>query len=174
MSKNLLSAIIASVSVLVFFLLVLPTFDQTRMLRSSIGERADILNEAQEISDRINSLNQEIDSRRQNIDKLDRLLPKKKQVPELLSSMESIVSASGTTLIEMNLSDVVREGNVKKISATLKLNGDFASFMNFLDLLERNLRLIDVSNLDVAAQQIERTKTINYDVRFEMNYLSSK
>lgn len=174
MIRKFFSSIIAVASILIFFLLVLPAFDQTRMLRGSIGERVDIINEVQEASNRISSLNREIESRRQEIDKLDQLLPKDKKVPELLSNMESIVSASGMTLSEMNLSDVAGAGNARKVNATLKLNGSFTSFINFLDLLERNLRLIDVSTLDVAAQLTEGTKEINYDVRFEINYLTSQ
>ncbi len=172
MSDKLLSSILTAVSIFIFFLLVLPAFDQTRMLRDSIEERDGILNEAREISARINDLNREIETRRQDIEKLDRLLPGEKQVPELLSNMESIVSASGMILTEMNLSEVAAQSDIRKINATLKLNGGFASFINFLDLLERNLRLIDVSTLDVAAQLIEGTRAINYDVRFEINYVA--
>lgn len=174
MNQKLFSSIISVASILIVFLLVLPTFDQTRMLRGSIKERVDIINEVQEISNRISILNQGIESRRQEIDKLDQLLPKDKKVPELLSNMESIVSASGMVLTEMNLSDVAQVDNVRKVNTTLKLNGSFTAFINFLDLLERNLRLIDVSTLDVAAQLIEGTKAINYDVRFEINYLTSQ
>ena len=174
MNQKLLSSIIASGSILVFFLLVLPAFDQTRMLRDSIEERAGILNEAQEISGRINDLNREIEARRQDIDKLDQLLPGEKQVPELLSNMESIVSASGMSLTEMNLSEAAAVSGARKINATLKLSGGFASFLNFLDLLERNLRLIDVSTLDVAARLVEGSRDINYDVRFEINYLAEQ
>lgn len=172
MNQKLLSSIIASSSILIFFFLILPTFDQTRMLRDSIEERDGILNEAQGISARINDLNREIETRRQDIEKLDRLLPGEKQVPELLSNMESIVSASGLILTEMNLSEAAAQSGIRKINATLKLSGGFTSFINFLDLLERNLRLIDVSTLDVAAQLIEGSRAINYDVRFEINYLA--
>lgn len=173
MTQNLSSSILISTSILIFFLLILPAFDNALMLRNSIEERENILSETREVSDRINSLSQEIELRDRDIDNLDKLLPKEKQVPELLSSIESIVSASGLILTEMNFSDVSgKEGSVKKVNSTMKLTGSFASFMNFLDLLERNLRLIDVAALDVAAQVIEGTKAINYDVRLEVNYLT--
>ena len=173
MNQKFLSSIIAAGSILIFFLLVLPAFDQTRMLRDSIEERDGILNEAQEISARINDLNREIDTRRQDIDKLDRLLPGEKQVPELLSNMESIVSASGLILSEMNLSEVPGQGKIGKINGTLKLSGSYPSFVNLLDLLEKNLRLIGVSTLDAAAQITEGAKTLNYNLNFEINYLAN-
>ena len=171
MNPKLISSIIVAASVLIFFLLVLPAFDQTLMLRGSINEREAVLAEAREISNRVSELNRQIDSRRSEVEKLDRLLPKSKETPELLTSIESIVSASGMILTEMNLSEVSGQTEIKKISGSFKLTGSFASFMNFLDLLERNLRLVDVGAIDVAAQLIEGTRTINYDVRFEANYL---
>lgn len=174
MSNKLLSSIITAVSILILFFLVLPAFDQSRMLRDSIKEREDALKESQEISIRIKSLNQEIESRKADIDKLDKLLPGQKEIPELLSGMESIVTASGMILTEMNLSETAGQGSIMKINGTLKLNGSFASFMNFLDLLEKNLRLIDVGTLDAAAQLVEGSRVLNYDVRFEASYLTEK
>lgn len=174
MINKFLPSIIAAASLLVFFLLVLPVFDKTRLLRDSIREREDILREAEEISARVGSINREIEARKADIDKLDRLLPKEKEIPEILSSIESIVSGAGMTLSEMNLSDVPGQGQRRKINGTMKLSGGYSSFVSFLDLFEKNLRLTGVAALDVAAQLIEGTRTLNYDVRFEVNYLASE
>ncbi len=171
MNSKAVSSIINVSSVLIFFLLVLPAFDQTRMLRGSIEERENILTETQEISNRISELNRSIESKKQEVDKLDQLLPREKEIPELLSNIESIVSASGLILSEINLSEFSGQNEIGKINGTMKLSGNFVSFMNFLDLLEKNLRLIDVITVDAAAQAAEGTRTINYDVRFEASYL---
>lgn len=174
MINKFLPSITAAASVLIFFLLVLPAFDKTRFLRDSIQEREDILKEAEDLSARVRGLNQEIEVRRADIDKLDRLLPKEKQLPEILSGIESIISGSGMTLSEMNLSDVPGQDQRRKINGTMKLSGGYPSFVGFLDLFEKNLRLTGVAALDVAAQLIEGTRTLNYDVRFEVNYLTSE
>ena len=172
--NKFLPSIYAASAILVFFLLVLPAFGHTRMLNASIKEREGILKEAEEISNRIIELNSEIEAKRSEIDKLDRLLPKEKEVPELLSSLESIVSSSGLVLTEMNLSEVSDQNDAKKINGTLKMTGSYGAFVNFLNLVEKNLRLIDVMALDVAAQSIEGSRAVNYDVRFEVNYLPSE
>lgn len=132
------------------------------------------MTEAQEISNRIRELNQEMDRRRNEVAKLDELLPRKKGTAEILVNLESIVSASGMLLSELNLSEVSGLGEVKKINGSMKLAGSFASFMNFLDLLEKNLRLIEISTIDAAAQSAGGAKTINYDIRFEASYLSQE
>lgn len=172
MSNKLLSSIFAAGSILIFFLLVLPAFDQTRMLRGSIKEREEILKEARELLSQVNNLNREIEAKKNDIDKLDRFLPRGKELPEFLSNIESIVSASGMILSEMNLSEASGQGKIRKINGTLKLVGSFASFVSLLDLLEKNLRLIEVGTLDAAAQLTEGTKTLNYNLSFEINYLA--
>ncbi|MEK7537231.1 MAG: type 4a pilus biogenesis protein PilO [Patescibacteria group bacterium] len=172
MNNKILSSIVAAGSILIFSLLVLPAFDQTRMLLSSIKEREDIFREAGEISSQVKNLNREIEARKNDIDKLDRLFPREKELPEFLSNIESIVSASGMILSEMNLSEVPGQGKIRKINGTLKLNGSYPSFVNLLDLLEKNLRLIEVTTLDAAAQFTGGAKTLNYDLSFEINYLA--
>ena len=173
MNQKFLSSIIAAGSILIFFLLVLPAFDQTRMLRGSIKEREEILKEAEELLNQVKNLNREIEAKKSDIDKLDRLLPREKELPEFLSNIESIVSASGLILSEMNLSEVPGQGKIGKINGTLKLSGSYPSFVNLLDLLEKNLRLIGVSTLDAAAQITEGAKTLNYNLNFEINYLAN-
>jgi len=174
MTNKFLSSILAAASILIFFLLVLPAFDQTRSLRNSIKEREAVLTEAQEISNRIKELNQEIDRRKSEVEKLSQFLPRQKGTAEILANLESIVSASGMLLSELNLSEVSGLGEIKKINGNLKLSGSFASFMNFLDLLEKNLRLIEISTIDAAAQAAGGGRTINYDLRFEASYLSQE
>ena len=171
MNDRFISSIMIAASILVFFFLALPSFDKTRMLSASISEREEILLEAEAIKARVAELDREIDSKKAEVDKLNILLPKEKMIPELLSGIESLVAASGMSLTEMNLSELSGQEKIKKLSGNLKLNGSFVSFMQFLDLLEKNLRLIDLITVDVAAQLTEGARVINYDLRFEVNYL---
>ena len=167
----MISSILIAVSILVFFFAVLPSFDKTRTLRASIGERQDILLEASEIKARVGEMNREIDLKKAEVDRLDILLPKEKMIPELLSGLESIMAASGMSPTEVNISELSTQQDMKKLSGNLKLNGSFVSFMQFLDLLEKNLRLIELITVDVSAQLTEGVRVMNYDLRFEVNYL---
>ena len=174
MNNKFISSIAAVSAILVFFLLVLPAFDKTRMLRGSIKERKAVLNEAAEISLKIKDLNREIESRKTEIEKLDRLLPLEKELPELLVNVESIVSSSGMNLLEINLSEVSGREAVNKINGTMKLDGSFVSFVNLLDLLEKNLRLVEVGVVEIGAQSVEGSRRLNYDLRFEVSNLAEE
>lgn len=171
MNDRLISSIMIAVSILIFFFLAMPAFDKTRTLNASVKERESILLEASEIKARVGGLNREIDSKKAEVDKLDILLPKEKMIPELLSGIESVMAASGMNLTEVNISELSAQEEIKKLSGNLKLNGSFVSFIQFLDLLEKNLRLIDLITVDVSAQLTEGARVINYDLRFEVNYL---
>ena len=171
MTNKLIPSIIFAASILIFFLLVLPAFDQTRALRGSVKEREEILREAEAISDQVKNLNREIEANKNNISKLDLLLPREKELPEFLSNIESIVFSSGMTLSEMNLSEVSSQGEIGKINGTLKLSGSYSAFLNLLDFLEKNLRLIEVATLDAASQTTGGAKALNFDLVFEINYL---
>ncbi|OHB17010.1 MAG: hypothetical protein A2913_01290 [Parcubacteria group bacterium RIFCSPLOWO2_01_FULL_40_65] len=171
MNNKFLFSIIISSSVLIFFLLVLPIFDKTRMLKGAIEQREIMLAELQSISNRVKELSSGIETNENNISKLDQLLPKQKEVSEILISIESITSASGLLLSEISLSESIGEG-VNKINVNLKLSGNFDSLMTFFDLLEKNVRLIEVNNIDIASEAIGGSSTINYNIRFEASYLT--
>ena len=174
MTDKFVSSILIAASILLFFLMVLPAFDKTAALRGSVGEREKILQEMEEIQNRVQELVQEMDSRETEVDRLDLLLPKEKMIPELLSSIESIVAGSGLSLTGINVAELSSQDKKKKLSGDLKLSGSFPSFMNFLDLLEKNLRLINLTTVDASAQLTGGGNAINYSLRFETNYLSKE
>jgi len=172
MNPKLLSSIYIASSILIFFLLVLPAFDKTKMLRAALTEREEMFIELQEITKSVEELNQEIDKNKNDIAKIDQLLPKQKEVSEIITAVENIVSSSGLSLLEITFSEFKGEP-IGTITGNLKLVGDFNSLINLLDLLEKNLRLVEINSLDVASQFSGGASTINYDIKFEASYLNS-
>jgi Tfp pilus assembly protein PilO len=169
-NHRLYFSIIVSISILVFSLLVLPAFDKTRTLSGSIKERENMLDELQQTAGRIAEFNNEIKTNEANIAKLDQLLPRQKEVSEILVTIESIISSSGLYLSELSISEPVSQG-IGKVNANIKLTGEFYSLMNFLDLLEKNLRLIEINAIDISTQPGGGLSAINYDIKFEASYL---
>lgn len=174
MNQKLLSSIYISSSILIFFLLVLPAFDKTRMLRQALAERSDMYAELQEISKSVEELNRGVDEKKGDIAKLDQLLPKQKDVSEMISAIENIVSSAGLNLSEISFSELKGEG-ISVISGSIKLTGGFNSFVSFLDLMEKNLRLVEINMIDIAPQSGGLgANTINYDVKFSASFINSQ
>lgn len=171
MSDKLFSSIIITVSILILFLLILPSYDRTRVLLSSIQERKNLLKEQEEIVSQIADQAGLIDQRSYDINRLDNFLPREKDIPELLVNIETIAANAGLNLRELNFSEVPSRGEIQKLNGTIQLTGSFSSFLAFLDLLEDNLRLIEVVGIDIAPQLLEGTRIINYNLRIETNYL---
>ena len=172
MNQKLLSSVYISFSILILFLLALPAFDKTKMLRSALAGREIRFAELTETAKRVEELNQNIDKNKSDISKLDQLLPKQKDISEMMTAIESIVSSSGLTLTEITFSEFKGEP-ISTITGNIKLTGDYNSLTAFLDLLEKNLRLIEVNTFDIASQLSGSARTINYDIKFEASYLNS-
>lgn len=171
MTSKLFSAIIISLTILIFFLLVLPSYDKTRILLKNAEERESILKEEEEILNRIKSLSNEIEGNKDSIGKLERFLPKKKEIPELITNLEEITKNSGINLKEITISEQPGQEAIKKIAGSIKVSGDFPQFLSFLDFLEKNIRLIEIPKINITIQTSEKTKLLNYELQFETNYL---
>ena len=167
MKNNLFSSSIIAISILLLFTLILPAFDKTRALFRTIEERKSILTEQENLLDQIQSLNKSIDNRIDEIGKLDTLLPKNKELPELIITLETTSSSSGLILSEIKFSELTVQGDIKKISGDIRLSGSFSSFLNFLKNIEDNIRIIDVMNINIALETGAGEQEINYGLRFE-------
>jgi len=176
MKNNLFSSIIVSVSLLLLFVLVLPAFDKTRALLKTIEEREVILNEQKQALDKINSLYKSIETRKENIEKLDNILPYEKQLPELITVLETTSSNTGLILSEIKFSDLNSKETIKKLNIDIKVGGEFTSFLNFLKLLEKNIRLLKVTDMNIVTlkSETERTGRIIYNLRLEANFLKDQ
>lgn len=175
MKNNLFSSIIVSVSLLLLFVLVLPAFDKTRALFKAIDERELILNEQKQSLDKVNSLYKSIEKEKENIEKLDNVLPYEKQLPELITALKKISSDSGLALSEIKFSDLNSRGVIKKLNIDLKISGEFNSFINFLKSLEKNMRLLKLYSMNIVTLKTEASenKTIIYNLRLETNFLQN-
>lgn len=172
-NPKLLSSIYIASAILVFFLLVLPAFDKTKMLKAGLAERENMLFELQKITKRFDELNQDIDQNKNDIAKLDQLLPKQKEISEVITAIENIVSSSGLNLAEVTFSES-KGDQVSTIRGNIKLAGNYNSLTSLLDLLEKNLRLFEINTIDIASQLSGEASAINYDIKFEANYLNSE
>lgn len=93
---------------------------------------------------------QSIDSK--NVEKLDKILPTKPDVEELMKQMEVIVFQNGLLLTSITLQDEVVVGaGVGGVSLGLQVVGtDYNGLKGLLRSVENNLRLLDVQKVNYA------------------------
>ena len=174
MNKNTLSAIICSISAILFFVLVWPEYQTTNNLKESLSVRQLVLSDRKAAVSRVSELEAEINSRQADIKKIKTFLPERKQIDEIVSGLQSMTQESGLQLLAMTTSDVsgFEDIDYKKVLVSIDVVGRYPAFVEFLKLLEKSLRLYDgfevSAGVSTAANSV--TDNVNFTVKMHAYY----
>ncbi len=175
MNKNYIGAGLIAIAIVLFWTLALPLYNGVSDLDAAIKDRESLLNSRSTIIANINDLNKEYQKRIPEIDKLSAIVPSKKSVAEVLSAIDSISTRNGIQLLSsaitaQNASDAnVNPYNI--LSVEMDLNGSYPGLTNFLDVFERNLRLMDVTSIDATVPGLGNTSVLDLVVKGNAYYL---
>ncbi|TSC86149.1 MAG: Uncharacterized protein G01um10148_655 [Parcubacteria group bacterium Gr01-1014_8] len=186
MSRTIIAIAGLAMSVAIFFFYTKPTYDQTRVLQAQITEYNQALDKAGELQ----RLKQSLLSRYnafdpQDIERLHKLLPDHVDNVRLVLDLDNIASRFGLGLQNVvigtpaeatkTVSGVIGGGNRAFDSLTFKFttSGSYESFVQFMEELEKSLRIVDLVSLSMNAegQQTQVNPTYRYDVTVRTYWL---
>lgn len=172
MQKNTLAAIIFAIAVFAFFVLVLPQYDAIKLIKEATNSRQAALNERTVAFDRVKVLDGQVRQRQSDINKIKSFLPERKQIDEVVSSIQKISEESGMQITGMTTTGVssLEETRYKKILIGIDIAGPYPSFVNFLKLIEQSLRLYDVYEVNAAASTTS-VGSVNFSLKISAYYL---
>jgi Tfp pilus assembly protein PilO len=150
-NKAFMGAGLIAIAAFLFWMLDLGTYNHMSSLKAAIAERQKIFDERKAIVDNVAKLNKEYVERGGEIKQFSSVIPTKKEIAELVSAFEAISTRSGLNLTEITTSE---SNEVKAEYASLfivmKARGGYAALTNFLDGVEKNIRLVDVDSIELA------------------------
>lgn len=172
MQKNTLAAIICALSIFLFFVLVLPKYDSIKVYKMEIIGRQGILNERTAAFNKVRELDEQSRARQSDINKIQSFLPEHKQIDEVISSLKDITEKAGMQLSVLTTAEAQAYDltNYKKLLISADLIGGYPSFVNFLKLLERSLRLYDAFEVTAAASA-GGPSSISFAIKINAYYL---
>lgn len=172
MQKNTLAAIISSLALFLFFVLVLPQYDAIRDATKVQKSRQALLVERVAELENVKELDRQSKSRQSDLDKIRTFLPATRQTDEIVSSIQEITQVSGLQLVSMTTAETPESGevNYRKVLVSLDLISTYPAFVNFLKLLEQNIRLYDIFDV-TAAESTTSPGKINLILRLSTYYL---
>lgn len=174
MNKNYIGAGMIAISIILFWAFVLPLYNRVSDLDVAIKEREGLIQSRSTIIANIKSLDQEYQKRIQEITKLSAIIPSKKSIAEVLSSLDDISLKNGIGLINSSIIgqklSSTNTDSYNILPVELILNGSYLSLTNFLKALESNLRLIDITGVDASIQN-ENSANLNLSVKGRAYYL---
>jgi Tfp pilus assembly protein PilO len=174
MNRNYIGAGLIAIAIIIFWALIFPFYNEVSDLDSAIRDREDLLKSRDTIINNTKELSKEYQKRIPEIAKLSAIVPSKKSVAEVLSAIDVLslkngMQLSSSAIISPNNSDSTA-GLYNLLSVEIGLSGSYPALVSFLQALEKNLRLIDITSIDAAAG-LGNTSTLNFVVKGNAYYL---
>lgn len=171
--KNIIAAVIISISVYLIWTITLPEYDQTSALKVEIQRRSEVLIKRQNILQMITNLQDTYQQRYAEFKRLALVVPANKSLPEFVSTIETMASESGLIITELKIESGTGEEVFNVFNFEINANASYDAIFNFLNLLEQNIRLIDVNFLSIGAAPGETASNfLTTQIRARTYYLN--
>ena len=147
--------IAAALALLIIFTLVFPKYRNLDYFKKEILIReAELQSQEEHLQDLSGTL-KEIEEKKESIAKIESALPEDPSLPDLLNFFQKAASQSGLILEEVSPETIrsSEEGGIKDTLVDLVLKGTYFDFKNFLSLVEKSARLIEVNNTSFEASE---------------------
>ncbi len=176
--KTLITLIILILAIIgLGFFLVKPGISQIKDLRLEANSKKEELTNIQEFLAKFEVLKKQYEGGEAKLKKAEQVLPQKPDIPGILVQLETLASENGLLLEDINYSLPVigQAGTAKeafrKVAIDLEIAGSYKSFKGFLVSVQNNLRIMDISDINLSAQikETEGGTIISYTYNLTMN-----
>lgn len=129
--------------------LIWPKYQEIKVLNKIIEEKIIELQFMEEYFSELSKISGELNEYQPELNKINTALPDEFFLPSLLNFIQKSCTESG--LLFKKLGDYTikekADSKVKEIHLSLEVVGSYSSFKNFLSVLEKNSRLIEIDSL---------------------------
>jgi len=172
--KDYIGALLVGLALFSAWTWGLPTYNRISDLKATIKEKEDILSSRNSLIGKIKELNNQYQQRASEIGKLSSVVPKDKSVAEIVSAVENISSRNGLQLINISVSEQGSKpgDQFSTLAVNIVLNGSYPSMVSFLQDMEKNIRLSDVTAIEASkGNNPNDPSSLNLRLNISMYYI---
>jgi Tfp pilus assembly protein PilO len=148
--KNLIAAILISLSCYLAWTQALPAYTVTSFLSSRLDEKNILLASRTETIQKIDKLKSEVNSRYSELQRLALVIPEQKGLAEIVTSLDSIYSGSGVNIPELKITDVKSIDTKGLIGIEVDNNATYSQLVSLLRAIEKSTRIIDINSVEIS------------------------
>ena len=178
MIKNIVVIILLLGFIAVVIFLDVPKVQEILDLRRKVETQEEALFQKEELMARVEKLKNKYEDNEESLTKVNYILPSEEEIPNLIVQLEAMALEAGLILerIEFHLSQetgqsraAVRDStqevveDYKTLSINLDLVGGYFAFKNFLELIEENIRLMNIDSISFSPQYSEETELLLFN-----------
>lgn len=168
-SKFIINILVMAGLVAVVWLMVLPSWSGVAALRQEAALKKKSIALEQEVIDKLNVVNQVLDSQKSNVERLEQAVPSAEFKPEMISIMENLASQNGLNLVRVIVESAPEDTSartpssrpvaaaakemIKTLTVGVSASGNYGAFKSWLEAVEKSLRLLDVTKISFAVTQ---------------------
>lgn len=171
MTKNkLIGTSLVALSLMGLLAFVLPLYQGIGEYRSAIRSQKEKIDQKEKFLAKVSDFKKKLDDKKNGLDKLDGLLTKKKDIQDVIVTLETITRESGVFVSSLKTSVANKEGtkdSTELLQIEMSVSGQYSALENFLRSLEKNLRIFDVQAIDI----VEKEGLLNMDLKFNTYFL---
>lgn len=170
--RTYLGAVLIGIAGLLFFVLVMPTYDGISARRAALDQRTQMVNDDNAVIAKLNDFKKQSADRAADIKEFSNIVPATKDGADLVSMLQALASQNGLqmTTLAMGSTANTQDSPYSDQSLDIGLNGGYVAFRSFVDDMEKNVRIIDVDSID-AAPVTEGSPTISFKVKAHAYFL---
>ena len=176
------TTIFLSLSFFLLIFLVFPKYQTLNALKKEILGKEDELSSQKKYFETLQNTSEELKKYEASLSKIDAALPKTPSLPELLNFIQKASSQSGLSLKGISPASTVPlekaasekaslapngRGEIKETRINFLLVGNYPDFKNFLYILEKSSRLIDVENISFSSPK-EKEGPFNFAITIKV------
>ena len=152
------ASIIAAVSLLIVILITAlilwPKFQELKIVQKNIEEKKAELQAKEEYLLKLSEIKAKLEEYQQEFSKIDSALPANPSLPSLFNYLQKTSSESGLILTEISpftVSPSIDFPGLQESVFSVEVSGSYSSFKNFLSILEKSARLIEIENISFSS-----------------------
>lgn len=146
--------------ILVYNALIKPAYTDINVLRGGLASRSELLRDQRKIVEQVKTLLQQYQGLSGPQKAISFALPPAEDFPTLVNQLRSRAAGSGLLLESVSFNPLIVQVPEKKsevlipkvatIRISLQIRGPYQAFKTFMQSLESNVRIMDVSSLRVS------------------------
>jgi len=169
--RPILSAILIFITLILGLFLILPKYQDLKSSQIKIKEVQKEIKQWEEYFSNLEKVSQELKNYTEVLSKIDSAIPSEFSLPSLFNFIQKISSQSGLVLKEVGsvtASPISQNSNIQKNSFTVSLSGSYSSLKNFLSILEKSARFLEVESISFSSPT-EKEGVSSFSLRIKVH-----
>ncbi|MFH1401514.1 MAG: type 4a pilus biogenesis protein PilO [Parcubacteria group bacterium] len=170
MNKKIIIAASFIAAISLGYFMVLPKYESLKLKISEKGTKEANLKNKSDYYKKISEISNELKKYPEELAKIDFALPREISLPAMYGFFQKKASESGLVLKDekFNSSLIQKEDLTKEeYNFTLELSGSYPAFKNFLAILEKSAKIVEVEKISFSSpEKGESTFSFDMSVKF--------